>query len=167
VVPRQHYRSIARCDVCGDCGRALAPDDPVWTGWTTAAGARWSHPVCSACQPRYVAMAMKIYWYRPTPCEWCGRAVAFLVPPARVRALVPGWYERGRVGGVIDVAPRHRRAFCSSYCRSREASSQRVRARLRAQQRLCEVCGASFVGTRADARSCSPACRQKAYRQRQ
>ena len=30
----------------------------------------------------------------------------------------------------------------------------------------CEVCGATLVESREDARTCSPACRQKLYRQR-
>ena len=32
---------------------------------------------------------------------------------------------------------------------------------------VCTVCGKAFIAPRIDARTCSPACRQKAYRQRQ
>ena len=31
---------------------------------------------------------------------------------------------------------------------------------------LCGVCGKDFVAKRSDAKVCSPACRQKSYRQR-
>jgi len=34
-------------------------------------------------------------------------------------------------------------------------------------EKTCEVCGEQFTATRRDAKTCSPACKQKAYRQRQ
>ena len=37
---------------------------------------------------------------------------------------------------------------------------------MRGHVRACEVCGRRFTGVRADARYCSNACRQTAYRQR-
>jgi hypothetical protein len=37
---------------------------------------------------------------------------------------------------------------------------------IRGYVRACEVCGRRFTGVRADARYCSNACRQTAYRQR-
>jgi hypothetical protein len=37
---------------------------------------------------------------------------------------------------------------------------------IRGHLRACEVCGRRFTGVRADARYCSNACRQTAYRQR-
>jgi len=165
MVPKQHFRSIDRCDVCGDCGRALAPDEPVWTGFTTATGTRWVHPVCDRCQPRYATRPLPCYWYTPAPCEWCGRAVAFLVPFSRVRRLVPYWW-RPDADRAVNVAPRHRRVFCSTYCRQRDASSQRVAARARARQRACQTCSVAFTAARSDGRYCSQACRQRAYRQR-
>jgi predicted nucleic acid-binding Zn ribbon protein len=38
---------------------------------------------------------------------------------------------------------------------------------MRGHVHACEVCGRRFTGVRADARYCSNACRQTAYRQRQ
>jgi hypothetical protein len=32
---------------------------------------------------------------------------------------------------------------------------------------MCETCGSAFVPARRDARNCKPACRQRAYRDRQ
>ena len=50
--------------------------------------------------------------------------------------------------------------YCSDTCRKAYAARQ-------ARQKRCPACGKAFMGNRADARTCSPACRQKAYRQRQ
>jgi hypothetical protein len=166
MVTEQHYRSVERCDVCGDCARALAPDEPVRIGFTTATGTRRQHPVCDRCWPRYAASSMQSYWYRPQPCEWCERTVARLVPSSAVPQLVPGYWRPGTEGGIVNVASGHRRTFCSDSCRQREASSRRAQARLRARQRACDGCGVTFVGTRADAHYCSSACRQRAYRLR-
>jgi ssDNA-binding Zn-finger/Zn-ribbon topoisomerase 1 len=38
------------------------------------------------------------------------------------------------------------------------------RARNRIKHRICEWCGAEFITTRKDAKTCSPACRQKLHR---
>lgn len=40
------------------------------------------------------------------------------------------------------------------------------RAGNRHKHRLCQTCGRTFETTRTDARTCSSACRQRAYRQR-
>jgi hypothetical protein len=43
-----------------------------------------------------------------------------------------------------------------------------VRKEKRAEERkkVCEVCGEEFTATRRDAKTCSKACKQKAYRWR-
>jgi len=38
--------------------------------------------------------------------------------------------------------------------------------RLEERKKVCEVCGEEFTATRRDAKTCSPRCKQKAYRQR-
>jgi hypothetical protein len=76
--------------------------------------------------------------------------------------ICPGCKQRMRVGLRWRYG-RHRRGWvCSSRCR------QRVR---RVQRRLwrgavCTGCGMMFNPKRADAKFCSPACRQNAYRKR-
>jgi predicted nucleic acid-binding Zn ribbon protein len=56
-------------------------------------------------------------------------------------------------------------SFCSDRCRWTYHNRQR-RARIAAGRGKmeCEVCGAEFTPTRNDAKTCSPACRQKKYR---
>ena len=75
-----------------------------------------------------------------TPCEACGRKVA-----------------------------RHR--FCNWHCKAHyynaPAAARRKAERLKARQgKVCEQCGKTFTATRSDQKTCSPACRQKAYRDR-
>jgi hypothetical protein len=58
--------------------------------------------------------------------------------------------------------------YCSSHCessaRAREAKAKRTMERT---GKICTVCGDSFEPAKSNAITCSPACRQKAYRRRQ
>jgi hypothetical protein len=75
-----------------------------------------------------------------TPCDACGRKVA-----------------------------RHR--FCNWHCRAHYYNAPAA-ARRKAQRRkaregmVCTECAKTFTATRADQKWCSPACKQKAYRER-
>jgi hypothetical protein len=78
----------------------------------------------------------------PRPCEGgCG-------------VLVSGWY-----GASGPVAPR----VCSERC-SRLARNARRR---RSTTAICGTCSNEFQQRRSDARYCSNACRQEAYRRRE
>lgn len=106
-------------------------------------------PVCFVCAPKvlaeeglYIPEQVKVVPAK-FRYEWqcsgahCSRAVVFL----------------------DQKPPARKRVFCSQECR---ASGTRAQP----QQKTCEVCGEPFTATRSDAKTCSPACRQKAYRQR-
>jgi site-specific DNA recombinase len=60
---------------------------------------------------------------------------------------------------------RHYRC-CSERCARRRYNRALALASSRARQKVCEVCGSEFVATRSDAKTCSPKCRQAAYRRR-
>jgi hypothetical protein len=80
-------------------------------------------------------------------CDWCGGQVA---TPWAPPAATPPW-----------AGPRL--AFCSNGCRyARHLAKRRVRH----EPRNCVVCGSEFTPARSDAKTCKPACRQKAYRER-
>jgi hypothetical protein len=65
-------------------------------------------------------------------------------------------------GQRMMTAPFPPRSVCSSRCYQRQ-----LRARKRASARAtCSTCGLGFVPKRKDARFCSDACRQRAYRGR-
>ena len=93
---------------------------------------------CRDCATR---MGTIFQWRPPVPCEGCGRPVSYR-------------------------EDRHRRLHVSCGERSCLRSIRAAGARSqRRQPRVC-ICGIEFKPTRGDARYCSPACKQRAYRQR-
>jgi hypothetical protein len=76
----------------------------------------------------------------PTPCVACGRMV------------------------IRNADPLLKRVTCSAAC---STSLTRIRNGNKGSGEPCEVCGTAITTGRADSRTCSPACRQKAYRRRQ
>jgi hypothetical protein len=62
-------------------------------------------------------------------------------------------------------ARRRRFEVCSEFCWQRAAAGARKAARYAFMQHRCTVCDQPFV-SRRDAKFCSNACRQFAYRQR-
>lgn len=76
----------------------------------------------------------------------------------RVILAVPNGNMRRAADGFIRV-------FCSARCRSTVARIDAL-AKLDLGPRLCTFCGEVMDGHRSDARYCSSACRQKAYRSR-
>jgi len=83
------------------------------------------------------------------PCAGCGRAI------------------------VLYLTDRpQERFYCSRLChtavtnRLRRERATAARAEREPDKRPCEACGVVFVPARADARYCSSACRQRAYRAR-
>jgi hypothetical protein len=149
-------RELARtCAACFGCDRPLRPKEPVWLvavdtgrGWR---GRTWyeTTPHCQAC---YRAWYSESPWRKKlTPredgskCPTCGRTV------------IAGRERRKRAG--------KRGLFCCARCRW--ACHNARRSGPAAREKTCAVCGVAFTAPRNDAVTCSPACRQKAYRQRQ
>jgi hypothetical protein len=81
--------------------------------------------------------------------------------------LVYGRRSCRRCGRVVSYGGRnaHPVSYCTHACEI-TARTGRRQARQLARNRRCETCGNSFTAPRQDARHCSPACRQRAYRQR-
>jgi hypothetical protein len=78
---------------------------------------------------------------RETPCVGCGATLRHS----------PAWPVRA----------------CSARCAQRaRRAAKRAAKRLDLAPRTCAVCGGPFYPARADAVSCSDACRQRAYRER-
>jgi hypothetical protein len=83
----------------------------------------------------------------------------------------PSWlqYRRepvecpGGCGALVSWWGWERVAACSRRCTDRVQLASR---RVRHDERECEQCGETFTATRRDARYCSGACRQRAYRAR-
>jgi len=138
----RNAQETATC--CANCQRGLGPDEPVWRtsismGRSFFGGWRTTvAPVCGECR-----WDSRNYG-SPSPCEGCGRPV-YNERNSRVRFLT----------------------FCCERCRRRAQAAWACEQRRRARStRRCEMCGETFELTRTDAKFCSDACRQRAYRQR-
>ncbi len=59
--------------------------------------------------------------------------------------------------------PRGGKFFCCDRC---EWNHYNARAKAKPEPHICKVCGNEFIPPRKDAITCSPKCRQKAYRDR-
>lgn len=154
---------------CADCERVLTPDEPVWRVWKAIARG-WGGigmcgafaPVCEECfksvhvfkLPRddggIYEVSVRTYYdfyedRNPRPCEGCGRPVH------------QKWTLRSF----------SKRTVCCSNCarRAQAAAAKSRRAKARGT-RQCQDCGKIFKPTRTDARFCSVACKQRAYRKR-
>lgn len=143
-MPSVFYEAREYGERCGQCGRSLAPDEPVYL-WRMMAspGTFWLGPGCGACADKRGAFRWRGPAVGPFPCAGCGRAI----------------YRR--------ADRRWRRQFhvCSERCRWRVATRRRADMRMPEQQHACTGCGAPFTARRGAA-YCSSACRQKAYRER-
>jgi hypothetical protein len=160
---------------CGQCFRDFAPGEPVWlcirhtyTAGSRDAGALIA-PVCRDCWLtkkwddwnglRLAGARWAGYWAdRFIPDEW-GRPCA-----GCGRIVVSGYGHSWR----RDEDYWHRGSACSEDCRDKARADRRADRRREAKKgRTCEVDGNPISpAARAGARYCSPACRQKAYRQR-
>jgi hypothetical protein len=141
-----------RCDKCWQCKRVLRVNEPVWRqrvdigrgyfgGWRTAIV-----PVCERC---FADNSEPLHVISCGPCDNCGRTVH---------------------DAAWRFSRRHR--YCCEHCQFVDqsarlaAAARRHRAEARGPSRPCAECGEPFEAKRGDARYCSSACRQKAYRKR-
>jgi hypothetical protein len=81
-------------------------------------------------------------------CQWCGGQVF----------CTGGWAAR-------RMLPRKK--YCSGRCSIDAYLARRRERRAQAREKTCEVCAKEFTAKRRDAKTCSAACKQKAYRRRQ
>lgn len=143
---RGGYRTGPASVTCLECGIEIPPDD-----------------VC------VVRGVYEHYSYYCWPCADASPSRAYRIP-----WLSYGAREAGRTAvEYVGTCPRCGRRFigvlarvyCSATCGEATRAARRDRTSDR-QARPCQTCGDSFTPPRDDARYCSPACRQKSYRQR-
>jgi hypothetical protein len=156
---------------CAKCGKALEDGETVyakcrvyagmWGSLTPRPGLRFvPAPVCEGCAPKWMSQPKTFNEYTingrtvrvpehgrvgERPCSTCERPVV---------------YELTR----RDYHGRH--VFCSYRCQYTYHNRRRSQRDEHLRQKVCEVCGVEFTATRAHAKTCSPACKQKAYRRR-
>ncbi len=133
--------------ICQHCRNRVPEGEPSYrisegdTTWSHRWGGRVGY-LCKTCKDEYCGRVRRnAIWRSPLACEHCDR---------------PVFHDQAR-----DV-PRH--VVCSLQCRV--ILFNRLSRRGAANPRVCEACGEEFQPKRFDARYCSPACRQKAYRER-
>jgi hypothetical protein len=155
-----------RGEVCGKCGKPFEPGETAYvrrveTRWPAGKASLYfpfAVPECRDCHPAasFVPRPKDKYYYdhrgtmllrwlshyehREGPCVGCGRPVVYR----------PGDYA-------------HTLHF---YCSQRCLGAYYRNRKKEPLERACAVCGRTFTPPRRDARTCSPACRQKAYRRR-
>jgi hypothetical protein len=130
---------------CKLCHREMTPADPVYRvlGRGPSVTAHTVSEICAKCWA-----ATDWSWpfprqWRSALCERCGRPV------------------------IYDRRQRLKHVVCSRECRLavyRAIETAKCRSRVKPQP--CALCGASFQPKRSDARYCSVACKQKAFRRR-
>jgi hypothetical protein len=127
---------------CEKCKRQLTESEPVYRlYWNVHSGMRM---VCGMCEAQVSASSfLKRTWHPSRPCCHCSRPV-FLYQPIR-KGL--------------------RYFVCGIECRQavHNANYRRLHPRSHAKQR-CQSCGHIFTPKRNDAKFCSVACKQRAYR---
>lgn len=150
--PRRWKRPSETASSCWLCDRRMGRRNVVYRtrvrlGRGLYGGTSWTIvPLCRRCRPIAPEPWQSWSWDRgPKPCQTCSRPV------------------------LNQVTRRRRRhTFCSDACEkeyhaARQANRRREAAML---EKECATCSAAFTAARSDARYCSDACRQKAYRMR-
>jgi hypothetical protein len=147
-------RKTAR--VCGCCSQKLSPENPAYRGAKV-----------------YVGM-MPLSWDRarkPRICEplykrtvLCGSCAPEWLSPKREDVITQlcAQCERPMVSRL--KVSELRRTFCSDSCQRAYHNQMRKEKRAEARKKVCEVCDEEFTATKRDAKTCSKACKQKAYR---
>jgi hypothetical protein len=151
VAEQEQYELLRQGKICQRCKRKLTSKAKLWR-------ARGIHNrvemICHRCWMAGRHGPYSFYgatsWTEPEtlPCEGCGR-------------LIVGVFDGLRVAAPI------RSEGCRGRRQVKERSARRAAARA---ELICVTCGNSMHGVRVpsrnDARYCSNACRQKAYRER-
>lgn len=144
-------------DVCGECGRQLVDNEPgykakTYTGMAQLSdGPSYSKAIlCAQCAPRYLVESCPgstgSLLFVHEPCTVCKRVTVF-------RTTWGMWH-------------RKRYVFCCGRCEWTHYNGVRNERSARDREKVCEVCGEEFTARRVDAKTCSAACKQKAYRLR-
>ncbi len=145
--------------LCGCCAQTLYPENPayfgvkIYVGMTPLLWDQTSKP--RICEPLYKRTVL------------CG-------------ACAPGWLSQERDDVVTQLCGQCERpmvyrfttselgrTFCSDACGRVYHNQSRRERRAEQCEKVCDVCGEEFTATRNDAKTCSPKCRQKAYRRRE
>lgn len=153
--PRWFYEA-QRGGICGRCGKRFETAEPVfisWLGWECQGRpTSFRYTICLSCAGDISDRANRYH------CHVCGREVI-------------GQESFGRKARKDNLRPGElwvHNPCCSMACYwSMQKRFRRLLTRDMRPVSTCSICGDPVPDNRrGDVRYCSPACRQKAYRQR-
>jgi hypothetical protein len=151
--------------LCGYCGRGLSLKEPAYLGAQVYVGMEpllWSPGykprICQPCYERTVLCGS-------CAPEWLSQERSDVVTQlcAHCERSMVSRLKRSELGNVFCSYPC-KRAYYDRLHEEKKAEKRMKNAEKR--KKVCEVCGEEFTATRKDAKTCSPGCRQKAYRRR-
>jgi hypothetical protein len=144
--------------VCGCCGRRLPPEESAYFKAKVYVG-MWA-----------------LYWDRVSKPQICKPRLERTV---LCGACAPDWLSWERDDVVTQLCAHCerpmvsrlelselRRTLCSEPCRRAYQNQVRKEKRAEERKKICEVCDEEFTAARRDQKTCSRACKQKAYRRR-
>jgi hypothetical protein len=142
----RYERARKDASECGQCGKPFSVQTPIWLQ-PVCVHVRYNRswrlvPVCTQCRGERSA-----FEWRKHRCENCGRCV--------YRRRI-GWGSKYLYSSHVTCSQRCRIALHNAIAKANRPD----------RNKTCTVCNKPFLAPRADALTCSSACRQKAYRQR-
>jgi hypothetical protein len=168
---KRRIEAAKKGGVCAKCGKALKDGETAYVGCQVYAGmggGLMGRPgqcfrkasVCEGCAPEGMTNPKAYSEYTigdrtiripasqrvdERPCSTCERPVVFVMT------------RRDYQGRPV---------YCSYRCEYTYHNRQRSQRDEHLRQKVCEVCSKEFTATRAHTKTCSAACKQKAYRAR-
>jgi hypothetical protein len=138
---KQYLReALETAKLCGECGTPFTRKQAVYL----VPVRQFWRPLATVVTVPHCRKCVPEHWHddlQSGRCETCGRVVFTL----------PRWQKKYHVA-------------CSRQCR--KAIYPALARPQSSREKTCAVCGTAFTAPRSDAVTCSPACRQKAYRRR-
>jgi hypothetical protein len=172
------YEARQTAEICGECGGTLGPDATIYRlRFFREGGIYPSYPtrvLCEECasRPRKPRFSLNSVVRAQQLSKKHGLSFEDAYQQVITRKLVYDYCETCDRKVVWEESKRDRRGggrlyvFCSErYARDIYRQIRNAR-NAEAREKPCEVCGERFTATRRDAKTCSAACKQKAYRQR-
>jgi hypothetical protein len=138
---------------CFKCKRPIDTSEPVYYVYRPRGRDDGYLPLCAECgEKESKGNELRKHYTHRGKCPGCGKSVFFTY-------------------GEHQNIPAYRfRFYCSGRCKlrvwSKKWRAKHPRPRKAKNIAPCQTCGKNFVQTRADAKACSPRCRQQAYRDR-
>jgi hypothetical protein len=168
---RRRIEAAKKGGVCGKCGKALKDGETAYAKYETYAGmggGLMGKPgprfekvtACKGCAPEWMTEPKAYNEYTigdrrvripasqrvdERPCSTCERPVVFKMT------------RRDYQGRPV---------FCCYRCEYTYQNHKRSERDQHLRQKVCEVCSKEFTATRAHTKTCSAACKQRAYRER-